>query len=100
MQKLVLLDFEDRQVETPVDLEDLENIKEIEIRVITGDEIAVVLYNSGYMKSYDSGRGRIEDFFDGSYMLYHCGVFVTDINKFLNRKNSYEIFHIWEENND
>lgn len=92
MRNLVLMDYANKKVETPIDLDDLNDIEEIEIRVITGDEIAIVLWKNGQTKAYDSSGCRFESFFDGSYQLYSCGEFIADLDAFESRKDSYEMF--------
>lgn len=91
MRKLVLMDYANEKVEIPIDLDDLNEIKGIKIRVITGDEVAIVLWKNGQTKAYDSSNCRFESFFDGSYQLYSDGKFYVDLDAFDLRKDSYEM---------
>lgn len=91
MNKLKIMNYENTLVETDIDLDDLSKIEEIEITVRTGDEICDVLYADGRCASYDSADDRIQDFYDGSYILYSQREGINLLKKFAKRKNSYTI---------
>ncbi len=91
MKKLVLMDWANNEVETPIDLDDLSEIKQIEIRVITGDEVAIVRWKDGKTSAYDSSDCRMKDFFDYKYILWCKGKFAIDKDVFLTRANSYSV---------
>lgn len=91
MKKLVLMDWASNEVETPIDLDDLSEIKQIEIRVISGDEVAIVHWKDGKTSAYDSSNCRMIDFFDYKYILWCKGKFAIDKEIFLKRKNTYSV---------
>lgn len=86
-----LIDWKDEK--HPVDIGDLDNIEEMFIKVVTGDEILHVLYKDGTDKFFDSSEDRMADFDDGIYPIYVSGLWCIDKDKFINRKTSYDILH-------
>lgn len=44
-------------------------IKQIEVTILTGDEIITVWYEDGTCEKFDSNFSRCQDFFDGSYVV-------------------------------
>lgn len=82
----------DSYVITDIDLENLEDIEAICIMVITGDEVAKVLYTNGESKTFDSCNYRTMDFFDEYGCIYKKDKF-NFIDEFLKRKDSYDFFH-------
>jgi hypothetical protein len=84
-----LLDFGGNEV--VVDVGDIETIKEMDITIMSGDEILTVYYKDGTEKEFDSCNYRIWDFYDGLYTLYSEdeGVNLLDDEKFVNRFTSY-----------
>lgn len=91
MQKLELMDWKWRKIETPIDLDNLSEIGQIEIRVISGDEVAIVTYKSGKQEVYDSSNDRIQDILDYKYILWYQDHFVIDKDTFLWRSNTYSV---------
>lgn len=91
MNKLEIMDYMNALVKTDIDLDDLSKIEEIKITVITGDEICDVLYTDGRRASYDSSDDRIQDFYDGCYILYSQREGINLLEKFTKRKNSCTI---------
>lgn len=85
------MDWEWRMVETPIDLDDLSEVAQIEIRVISGDEVAIVSYKNGKQEIYDASDERIEDRFDYKYILWYQDHFVIDKDTFLCRGNTYSV---------
>lgn len=88
---LVLMDYDNRKVTTPINLECLDTVKEIWISVVSGDEIANIELLDGIELVFDSGKGRLIDFFDGNYLLYSKEDNTNRIDEFLRRKDSYTI---------
>ena len=86
-----LMDYQDKKV--TFDIGNIEDIVSIIIEVITGDEIATVLYKNYTTKVFDSSRTRIDDYFDYKYTLYDVinGVDHLSDEIFLNRKTSYDL---------
>ena len=84
----------------PVEIE-LDKVDEITITVISGDEIMDILYINGSSDNIDAAElakdRRVMPFYDGSYILYsrRCGV--DRIKRFMERKDSYEMFEEVEE---
>lgn len=87
MNKLKLMDYKGEITETPIDLDNLDEIFMIKISVISGDEIAEVIYKNGDIEYYDSSKDRISDFHDGEYVLY--GPKENIIEEFKKRNNTY-----------
>ena len=74
---------------------DIEKIARIMITVITGDEIATVIYKDYSIEKFDSSYDRRADFFDDEYDIYDItsGLNLLDDPKFKNRKTSY--WQVW-----
>ena len=90
MKELILLDFDDNKTKTGVDLNNLDDILRIDIRVTSGDEMARITYKNGEVKTFDGTIDpRVMDFDDGEYCIYQAGV-KNDIDEWLKRKNSYD----------
>ena len=88
MNELILLDYDGNEFHTGVDLENLDDILRIDIEVISGDEIARVIYTNGDMIQFDSNNCRIMDFADDEYCIYQAGV-KNEIDDWLKRVDSY-----------
>ena len=86
-----LMDYQDKKV--TFDIGNIEDIVSIIIEVITGDEIATVLYKNYTTKVFDSSCTRIGDYFNYKYLLYDVinGVDHLSDEIFLNRKTSYDL---------
>ena len=90
MKELILLDFDDNKTKTGVDLNNLDDILRIDIRVTSGDEMARITYKNGEVKTFDgTTEPRMMDFDDGEYCIYQAGV-KNDIDEWLERENSYD----------
>lgn len=88
---LTLIDWEDKKRE--FDIGDLDSIMTIDIRVVSGDEIAQVLYKDFRLEFFDSSVDRLADIFDYKYTIYDCTEETNLIfsEKFLTRKTSYDM---------
>lgn len=90
IKELILLDFDNNETKTGVDLNNLDDVLRIDIRVISGDEIARITYKNGEVKTFDgTTEPRYADFNDGEYCIYQIGV-KNRIDKWLKRKSSEE----------
>jgi hypothetical protein len=92
---LSLLAYNNARYDTGVDItkEGLEKLKSIQIKVFSGDEIAVVKYKDGRTEWYDSavvGGKRTEDIFDDEYILYREGDDESTVLMWLFRSDSYD----------
>ena len=69
----------------------LEDIAKISIRVVTGDEIADVVYKDYAQRSFDSRDDRLADYYDYGYEIYDFRATnnVMDSETFKNRTKSY-----------
>ena len=85
------MDYQDTKV--TFDIGNIEDIASIFIEVITGDEIANVLYKDCTIKVFDSSCTRIHDFYDYKYLLYDVNTRINLLNDeiFLNRETSYDL---------
>ncbi len=79
-------DWDNRRV--PITLEgrhSLEDIRFINVIVVSGDEIIDIYYNDYTHQKTDCGPTRIRDFYDGNYTVESY-----EIPKWLERKSSYD----------
>lgn len=67
VMKIKIYDYDDYPF--TVDIGELEEIKELDVDVITGDEILTVWYTDGTIARFDSSRTRMLAFFDGCYVV-------------------------------
>ena len=74
-KKLKLVDYS--QTPKHIWLNDFENIIAIHITILSGDEIATVIYNNHDYDIYDSSDCRYTDYYDGMYVVNP-----KDIDKF------------------
>lgn len=86
---LKLMDYQDRVTE--VDIGELDDIAVITITVVTGDEIADVIYKDYTTARFDSSNDRMADYPDDRYEIYRVGVSenLIDNPRFTERKTSY-----------
>lgn len=98
MGKLILMDYAGRKVETDFDLSDenLNKVLRIDIEVITGDEIATIIFKDGTKKTYDSATDRMGDFYDGEYCLFNSEKDINLIGLFNSRKKTYDFYDLPE----
>ena len=72
-----------------VDVGDLENILDITVLVLSGDEILKVTKNNGEYLEEDSDRhGRMMDFHDAEYTIYNPGLGINKIDVWEKREDS------------
>ena len=92
MKKIMLnlFDYDNNVTHTGVNLCD-PNIMKVTIRVITGDEVAIVDYFNGARSVYDSSDCRKYDFFDAEYVILDREKEVDLIDGFRGRNDSYDI---------
>lgn len=95
---LKLLDYNDDATEHEIG--NLEDIAAIMIRVVSGDEIANVIYKDYTVKDFDSSDTREMDFYDFDYEIYRFDVKnnLIDNPKFKERRSSY--WYWYEDNMD
>lgn len=89
---LTLLDYKNEEYETGIDLDNLDDVLTISIEVVTGDEIAHVIYKDGHSEYFDSCPFRLTDYYDGGYTLYVAGSDCDERERFVKRRSSYTIF--------
>lgn len=89
MTTLKIMDYKGELTDTGVSLDNLEDILRIDLDVVTGDEIATVIYKNGEREVYDSSSNRLQDFYDCGYCLYGAGV--NRLEEFERRKSSYDM---------
>ena len=89
IDELVLMNF--NGVKSAVNIN--KRVKSIEITILSGDEIASVIYEDGTQDIYDSAKlcddGRVVDYFDDEYTLYSVPDKIDLIDKFDKRKTTY-----------
>lgn len=64
---ILLIDYADIQREFLI--KDFENVLLINIEVISGDEVATIIYKDYSTIAFDSGSYRLAGFYDGSYFI-------------------------------
>lgn len=67
---LELYDYKGNITNTEIDLDKLDDIFMITIKVVSGDEIAEVIYKNGTKEVFDSSDSRMWDFDDGEEIIY------------------------------
>lgn len=97
-KRLILVDYKDNRKE--FDIPNFEEVLSIVIEVISGDEVANVLYKNGDIKTFDSSDDRIIDYFD-----CFCLVPLDKIEEFNNLQgSSYDraemAARLWERSED
>lgn len=101
MTEFEIMDFANRKTKVPdIDLDHLGAISNITIMVVTGDEIAHIIWANGEEEVFDSSNERLVDYYDGSYTLYDAYARIDCIERFLNRKNSYWFQRISKVSNE
>ena len=90
MAKLELMNYKEDTVNIEnVDLDKLDDIFMIVIRIVSGDEIAEVIYKGGDIEVYDPfAYSRLTDFYDGEVVLYSPKY--NRIDRFKNRTSTYD----------
>lgn len=66
-KKIILRDYSDLRKEFTI--KDFENVKSIYISIISGDEVAEIVYKDGKFVNYDSSDERIMNYYDTCYEL-------------------------------
>ena len=89
MRVLYLYDYKNEIIYTPIDLDNLEDINELTITVVSGDEILDILYTDNESDQVDSCPTRQLSFFDGTYILYSKRKGIDRLGEFMSRKDSY-----------
>lgn len=94
MKSITLLTYDKKRV--TVALKPIE-IKKVDIKVLSGDEIAIIKYADGSVETYDSselsGNKRVLDTFSGYYTLYDSESDIDNIKLFNTRNSSYELIN-------
>lgn len=91
--KITLMNYDGKKAS--VDIGNKEDIANIFIVIVSGDEVAHITYKDYSHKSYDSaemtGSWRTMDFDDGGYLLYNFKEKenLIDNPKWINRESSY-----------
>lgn len=65
--KVSIYDYANREVEVNLPVDKIEDIKRIDVTILTGDEIVEFIFKNGNTLKVDSSSARIWDFYDGSY---------------------------------
>lgn len=87
--KIKLLDYNNQSFE--YDIGELSDIIQIDLEIISGDEILQVVYKDNSTAMFDPAPERILDFNDGGYILYDKVAGINNLNdkNWLNREDSY-----------
>lgn len=86
-----LMDYQSKKV--TFDIGNIEDIVKIVIEVLTGDEVATVLYRNYNIKKFDSSYKRMTDYYDYEYIVYDAinGINLLNDEIFLNREDTYDL---------
>lgn len=86
-----LMDYQSKKV--TFDIGNIEDIVKIVIEVLTGDEVATVLYRNYNIKKFDSSYERMTDYYDYEYIVYDAinGINLLNDEIFLNREDTYDL---------
>lgn len=86
-----LMDYQSKKV--TFDIGNIEDIVLIVIRVLSGDEVATVLYRNYTIKTFDSSYERMADYHDYEYIVYDAinGINLLNDDIFLNREDTYDL---------
>ena len=95
MNNLVLIDYEGVKRTVPINLDKMGILEDITIRIISGDEHAVVTFRDGHVEEYDSSKTRVMHFYDGEYTLYNRTYGINRLNEFFSRRRSYDMVSLW-----
>ena len=93
-ETLVIMDYNNDRTDTHIDIssDGLKKISVIYIDVVSGDEIATVVFTDGTTRRIDSSNSRCVGFEDDSYILYGKdseGETVDRLDEFNKRTSSY-----------
>lgn len=90
-----IMDYKGKK--TRAEIKDFGNVACIFIEVISGDEVMIVIYDSGEIETFDSSDDRGADFYDGMYALYiKDELDKTEDEKFTKRASSYAMLNDYD----
>ena len=89
--EITLFDY-DENVKT-FDIGELNDIRMINIMILSGDEVASAYYKDGSTARFDSSNVRMIDYYDGEYCIYDIADDTNVIDAWKERKDSYD--HSW-----
>lgn len=87
---LQLMDWEHNKRD--FDIGDLEDIVDMTVSVVSGDEVLTVIRMDGSKDRYDSGTNRIIPYYDGEYTIYHAFSDLNILDEWAKRKSPYDYF--------
>ena len=98
--KIDIFDYKGRK--TTVGIGDVNDVLNIHLFVISGDEILKVTYKNHKNVTFDSNQFRLIDFYNNNYDIYDSDEDdnILDMPEFLNRTSSYWYLGIDDERLD
>ena len=90
---MYILDYDNKCTNLPIDLS---KVDEITITILTGDEVADILYLDGSSDHYDSNNERMTNYYDGSYIPYSIRRGIDYYEVWSEREDSYDGMEIVE----
>ena len=66
-KRIVLVDFQSERKEFKI--KNFENVVTIEIKILSGDEVAKIIYKDGSIITFDSSGDRFMNYYDDDYHL-------------------------------
>lgn len=91
MRVLYLYNYKNDITYTPIDLDNLDDVNELTVTVLSGDEILDILYTNNESDQIDSCPERSLNFFDGAYIIYSKRKGIDRLDEFLSRKDPYDL---------
>ena len=89
-RKIVLRDFENNLVYYTI--ANFEDVREIQINVISGDEVATIFYENGERALFDSSYSRMDNHDHDEFLIYSKPQKKDCIEGFNVRRTSYSDF--------
>lgn len=95
MRQFELRDYKNNFYLVPLDID---KIDEIMITVVSGDEIADILYLDGTSDQIDACKlsqdPRLINYYDGNYIVYSVRRGIDRLNEFDKREDTYSMFGV------
>ena len=89
-KEIEILDYSGKK--TMVKIDDFDTVGAIDLKVVTGDEILVVIRKDFTVEEYDSSNDRLRDYFDEQYRIYESRTDqnMIDNEEWRKRESSYD----------
>lgn len=92
MRELKIMDYDGNLKATGVDMDDT-HIEKITVKILSGDEIAIVTMKNNEEKIFDASEDRHMDFYDGSFVLLDKTKNIDRRTEWEERTESYDMLY-------